>query len=71
VALENLKRNYVTAKERQVFIDVLNKLRGMSVKARRKNKCWKEIRNLLIETGNWKNAKRGKPSSKNFLPFEL
>ena len=54
-----------TALEEKIQDDIIRKLRGMTPNARRKNRCWLKIRDLLTETGNWKSAPRGKPDIQN------
>jgi hypothetical protein len=54
-----------TAMEEGILDDVVRKLRGMTPKSRRKNRCWLKIRDLVMDTGNWKKAPGGKPDIRN------
>jgi len=47
------------------FRSVLDKLSQLTDRHRRQTKCWIAMRQLLEQTGNWKNAKRGSTKGLN------
>ena len=47
--------------DEEVFLKVLDQLSMLTGQRRRGTRCWLGIRRLLLVTGNWKNAPRGKP----------
>ncbi len=55
----------VSQAEIDIFDRVILKLSLMSDRSRRKNACWEALRKLTMKTGNWKNARRGRPNAKN------
>ncbi len=55
----------VSEAEIAIFGRILLKLQMMSDRSRRSNPCWKAMRKLTTKTGNWKNARRGRPNTKN------
>jgi hypothetical protein len=54
-----------TAMEEKIVGDVVRKLKGMTPNARRKNRCWLKIKDLMMATDNWKKARSGKPDIRN------
>ena len=45
--------------------EVLKKLEAMEPNTRRRNPCWKKLKELFEQTGNWQNAPRGKSREGN------
>ena len=60
----------ITKDEEEVFCKAIDKLGRLSEDRRRRTRTWAAIRRLTEQTGNWKNAPRGKPDSRNFAKHD-
>ena len=47
--------------DKEAFLRVLDQLSMLSDQHRRETECWSAMKTLLLSTGNWKRAPRGKP----------